>query len=1195
MAARTRSTELASDYYDDETPRSRRGTGGSRASWWFSRLLAMFLILAVLLWFAPTIVANTSVWNWALAKVKAQTNYDVQTGRPSLGWFSPVTIPAIEVRCPKGDLIAQLDAVQLDKTLFALATNSNQLGTITLVKPRARIVLPPPTATTTSPVEPSANEPSAAAMPTIPQLALRIIDGAVEIVDPVSNQVFSLQGIEGGVDTPAAADQPFKVGLALQVAANQQPAGAAKINAEFLLPPGQKPLGEALVELIDFETAATQGLLKSAGLEIAPRGRLTLKTAVRMDQQGLNIRLDQFAGTQFAVSAPQALGPDVVSIQQLGGQGELSIQGDLIVAKQIVIASELARVEADGILRLGEHSLAGLFQAFAKGQSNEPLQVAAQVDVARLMQMLPNTIRLRPGTQIQSGQITLQVQRDPQSPQPRVTGVVKTSDLVAVNEGRQIRWDKPISASFAVSQSPQGPQLEQLTCTADFLKLEGAGSLAGGQATFQGDLNRLMTELDKVVDLPELQMAGTLAGQIDWKHGQGDQWGGQTTVNLKNFVLQSPGMQPWQEKDLSLTAIVDGLVGAEGLQQINVGTATIVSGNDRCDARLTKPVAAPFETAAWPVSWKVTGSLASWLARLQPVAPLKDLRAEGTFELAGAAAVSPTAVVVDKATLHGQQIRAVGFGLFIDEDELQLETTAAWDQKNSRVNVPVTTFASSTLAFRADQMQVTYGDAGFSATGTLDYRGDIERLTMLTEDPQKPVTTRILGELGGRLTLAYREGVTDARLSSSINELVYATLPEKQTPTGLVSAPADAWKVQWKEPKVALQGGVAYDAAKDTLSITNAAIQASQLKVMASGGISGLSTTPLVDVRGSLTYDMADIAQKLRPMVGESLVIEGKEERAFALVGPLGALSAATGPMNPQVPQGLVSNDLQGEASIGWQTAEYLGMTFGRADVQAKLQKGVVNFAPLSIPVSSGKFVAQPQILLNAQPPVATLERGPLLDHVEISPELCRGWLMFVAPLVANATNAEGKFSVDMEGATVPLLDPIKCDVAGAFKIHNAKVGPGPTTAQLITMVKTLRGMTGDQPFDPASPDGKVWMQMGEQKVDFRVVDGRVHHRGMKFVMKDVEITTDGSVGFDETVEMVANIPIQEAWLKKDLLAAGLKGQVIQVPIRGHISKPQLDNRALEEMSKKLIKGAAQGLIDDQLKKGFQKLFGPKP
>jgi hypothetical protein len=667
-------------------------------------------------------------------------------------------------------------------------------------------------------------------------------------------------------------------------------------------------------------------------------------------------------------------------------------------------------------------------------------------------------------------------------------------------------------------------------------------------------------------------------------------------LNLRDFVLEAKGLQPWKEKDLSLTAIVDGVVGANGLQQINVGTATIISGSDRCDAQLTKPVAAPFDIAAWPVAWKVTGNLASWLPRLQPIVPLSGLQAEGAFELTGAASVAPTAVAVEKATLQGKQIRAAGLGLFIDEDELQLETTAAWDQKNNRVTVPVTTFASSTLAFRADQMQVTYGAAGFSATGTVDYRADVERLAMLVEDPQKPVTTRVLGELGGRLTLAYRDGVTDARLNSTINELVYATLPEKQMASAaLVSAPADAWKVQWKEPKIALQGGVAYDATKDTLQIANTAIQASQLKIVAGGVISALSTSPLVNVRGALTYDMADIALKLRPMIGESLVLAGKEERTFALMGPLGALSATTSPMNPQAAVGLVSDALQGEASVGWQSAEYMGMTFGRADVQAKLAKGVVDFAPISIPVSNGKFLAQPRVLLNGQPPLATLDRGPLLDHVQISPELCRGWLMFVAPLVANATNAEGKFSVDMEGASVPLFEPMKCDVAGALKIHDAAIGPGPLTSQLITLVKELRGLTSGEAYNPASADGKVWLQMVEQKVDFRVVEGRVHHRGMKFAMKDVEITTDGSVGFDQTVELVANIPLREEWLKKDFLAAGLKGQVIQIPIRGHISKPQLDGRALEEMSKKLVRDAAKGFLDNQLNKGLQKLFGPKP
>ena len=94
-------------------------------------------------------------------------------------------------------------------------------------------------------------------------------------------------------------------------------------------------------------------------------------------------------------------------------------------------------------------------------------------------------------------------------------------------------------------------------------------------------------------------------------------------------------------------------------------------------------------------------------------------------------------------------------------------------------------------------------------------------------------------------------------------------------------------------------------------------------------------------------------------------------------------------------------------------------------------------------------------------------------------------------------------------------------------------------------------------------------------------------------------------------MQMVAQIPILDSWVGTSRWTQGLRGQTLQIPIGGTVSKPQVDNRALQQMSQQLVQQAAgaainqevqgqvQGLLDkgnqrleEELTKGLQGLFG---
>ena len=119
-------------------------------------------------------------------------------------------------------------------------------------------------------------------------------------------------------------------------------------------------------------------------------------------------------------------------------------------------------------------------------------------------------------------------------------------------------------------------------------------------------------------------------------------------------------------------------------------------------------------------------------------------------------------------------------------------------------------------------------------------------------------------------------------------------------------------------------------------------------------------------------------------------------------------------------------------------------------------------------------------------------------------------------------------------------------------------------------------------------------MKIDNQKVDFHMADGRVYHQGLNMQVGDVTITTRGWVGVDETLGLVAEIPIKPEWAQKNPALAGMREQVIRIPITGTLSKPKLDKRAIDQIAGSLIQGAVRGTIENELGKQLNKLFQPQ-
>jgi hypothetical protein len=95
----------------------------------------------------------------------------------------------------------------------------------------------------------------------------------------------------------------------------------------------------------------------------------------------------------------------------------------------------------------------------------------------------------------------------------------------------------------------------------------------------------------------------------------------------------------------------------------------------------------------------------------------------------------------------------------------------------------------------------------------------------------------------------------------------------------------------------------------------------------------------------------------------------------------------------------------------------------------------------------------------------------------------------------------------------------------------------------------------------------------------------------MQFRVGDVALRSQGSVGFDETLSLTLTVPIQDRWVEGEKLLVGLKGQTLSIPITGTLRRPQMDQRAVADLSSKMIQSAAQQTIGNEVNKALDKLF----
>ena len=1194
------------------TPRQRSAAPEKRRRKWPWVLLFLLVVLLLL----PNIVGWFGLHQYALPYALKDFDGKANFKSASMGWFQPVRLSGVEITDKAGNPLLTAANIETSRPLHAFLTSSDY-GEVTVDQPFVFLDLfdggsnfedalakyidnARPSPLDKPKPERDPNKKPAA----LPSVVLKINEGSaiVRSRQTVPNQIqpqaenWRIDSLNAVVDVgsehaPLAAAAQCVVSK-LNVDAQGQPtiaeSGTLVLNANF--DQGRKNLR---METADVRLETNQ-LPLSIVAPLAHRfigpattsGNATMKldAAYSAAQNEVAANIESLQLASASIEAPQTLGQDRLLINSVVAAGNIDASPAKILAKDFRVETDFGYLTADG-----QFDPAQIAKLGGGGQLlDDPLQMQGEVDLAKLLRALPDTFQLHNDLNVESGVLSLNAGTRNEQGVRRLVFNMDTANIRASRAGQPIVWQQPLRIVGVLRELDGQFSLENFQCVSDFLNIEGSATL--NQALFKtsGDLGQLAQRVGQFVDLGGNQFAGKLDGQFGWGiEGEATSLTYLAARPIQiggDFVVQQPqiqfaGMPVWKPQQVQLKVSAGGSLNrTEQSMTLPLSQAGVQLdiGSEKAVFSLAQPVADAFSQGQWVFNTQVVGQVEGWLAHVRNFVDPGDIAARGAINFAGITIVDADRIALQDGQFEIQQLGFEGYGAKIQEDRVVGGAAGSYGLVDGQVAIQQANLQGTSLSASAQDLQIAFApDGSMAMDGSAAWRADVNRLAEWFSLSTTPESIYWYGASEGTIKFTSSPQGTRGVIRSDMSDMVTTqrtTVPQQNNPMQLVGNVNQAWVELWKEPRVEVNGQ--FDISPDfgSLALEQFSLRSDSLDVDTTGKITSLiSGYPELDLEGIWKPNFDRVNPLLDVYTSNMVAVQGSHAKPFRVRGPVFPTGS-----EPYVP-----GSLQVQTQLSWDGATVLGIPIGATDIGVDLASQVASLNTSGIEVSGGIVQLQPQIDFRDAQPILTHGQARLLDRVELTPELVRDGLKFVAPWLADSTRAQGKVSAELMGMNVPLFDPMNLSARGTLEMEDVVVAAGPTAEQLLSTVNQIQAILKPE---QQSKDRTQWLQIERQSVPIAVENRRVYHENIKFSHDDVIIRTSGSVGFvDQTLDLVAKIPIAEDWIAGKPYLSGLKGQFISVPIRGTATRPVVDQNEVRRLSADLVKNAASGALNNAI------------
>lgn len=1118
-------------------------------------LIGLFVLLLVGLWLAPGVLAKTGYKDQFVAELTGDVNGTVTVGEVSLNWLHPVTAFDLSVTDTSGNTVLSAKKVSTSKTLLSLLLDRSDLGTLRVEQPRAEVAF---AGGSTNVQQAFAKylEPKADAKPSRPAVSVELVDGTVRLTD--TRGATELTGVNGTVGLPAG-DQPITFTLTATAGGPVSAEGQVGSNNKVSL------------DAEGFDLSSLAPAVRHFAPDVAAGGKLRSKLVATWSPKERGLPAFTLDGdvtlSDVSLSAPP-LGDKPVRLASADMPVSATFDGQTLKVSKLNVTCDVGTVGF-----AGEYDTSATPEALL---NQTGLTFAADIDLAKLGGVAPGLLRLKPGTELTRGRVTANVTSTKGDRGVTWGGSVLASSIEGKRDGKTLTWDQPLSVTFAGRVRPDGlPAFDKLVVQSDFIGAQARGEPEEFDAIANIDLDKLSRHLEELLDLNGLKMQGfanNLLVQVRPTAGGGfTLTAGGTVTNL--VVRDSSGVLVSDPK-LVLDAKADGDIKG-GTVRIASGTASVTAGTDTCSLTLLEPVTDVKQFQTGRASVALTGDLNRWRGRVgRLVSWPNDWAIGGT-------ATEATGVVSLGKVITAEQVKVSvtdghfrGVGLAIDEPTLRVHTVEpdgiiTFDPKSGAVTFTRTSVACQTISGAVAKLDFTANAKGeYGMTGKANVVARLDRVqTTLQLQSAKDLSDQFRGTATGPVEVV---APTFDRMAFTVD------LAVDKFEFGPPAKPT------WAEPWAKVKGGVAYQFSNDTLTLTNAVVERDGLTLSGTGAIAKVTTEAVLDVSGTLGYDLAKVEPVLKRYLGKTAAASGKDTKPFKATG--GVLAGKPVTVEP--------SKLSGNAGLSWTSLRAYGFDVGSGELTATADRGRVTATPVRATFGGGTVTAEPTLKMSPGAYDLSFKPGKVVDKAKLTPAVCAEALGYALPAIANAAQADGVVSFDLGDNSFPLTDPAAGSFKGTLTIHEGAVSPGP----VVTEVLNVLGV------------GTPTVQLAKgSAVPVELKNGRVTHSNFGLVVGGTTVSTSGSVGTDGTLDLTVSVPIGMTLAEKVIpnqptAQKAIARQLLAIKVKGTLTKPQLDLDGMQKQVQAAVTGAAkdvvkdksQELLDDAVKKGLDKLFKKK-
>jgi len=838
---------------------------------------------------------------------------------------------------------------------------------------------------------------------------------------------------------------------------------------------------------------------------------------------------------------------------ELKFQGQKHAEGFTIQA--LHLDAPFASVTGKGDLNHLEVSISAelgeLREEVGKFVALDPWQLAGKLQVSATLDRPANQ-----GAQKILCDVTLddaEISHGSEALMPRGTWEVRVASGISTNTGGikialldpSLSWKLPIGQGKVAAKSIRVPE--------SGANGEGTGpEVIGGSLEAGVDLERALAVMTAIESAPEgLSLRGNARLNLAYSLKNREVDLGQSSISIQRLYLQQDDRILEQEfANLSLSAVADlehqvvrVPAGKLAIPGATLNVSSVVLDKDQADA-LSAVIAADIDLE------KLTSGIASFAGLPEDTSVAGKAAVEfkingrasdeGATELIAGAEINLADLIFrqgektfrdDRISLVVEEVRAApGERLAVNGARLN---TSIGEVVIRAIEIPTLQPAAATASM----------EASFALKSVQDALGDFLELPDQTSiDGRASVHLDITDAPGGGRMIAMDAELAEFNLMSGDQAILEN----------------DSASVKSRI--------VAGEPLGQSLVIEEFVLQSMPLQLSATGEVQAGETDRSVDVKGNLGLDLESAESYIRNLAGLDIVLRGKGSKPFAFQSTWSPLTGESV---------LTRANLQ--AAFQADRIQAFGFDLQAVHLPVSIDNGLFQ-GELRADINQGRIEVLPELDFSSEQQTLVL-RNPtnLISNVELTQEIADGLLGRIHPLFKGASVIGGRFDMSMDHFSWPLDADRRNDAVfqGVMKFHDLRLGASGLLEKLLTAMKVKERS----------------VEIGERHVEFQCENGRISTSPTHFKVDGNEVTLSGTVGLDESLDYVAQVPVTEELVGSKAFEY-LEDTTINVPIRGTISRPDLNASVLTEAVADLAKQAAQNAIKKETGKFLEREGG---